>query len=384
MSKGSTKSTNLNNINEDVNNSNIPDLDTTGFFCSQPFTNLEVDTRGEVRTCCAYWMNQSLGNITVYDIEEVLNSKVAQDIRSSILDGSFSYCNKKTCPRIQSLQHGGDGILQKIEDVKDPTMLDIIQNKKTTIDSIKYVNFLWDLSCNLRCPSCRVQTILNTKGESYENNLRIQNKILDYVLPPDEDVVFNITGSGDPFASKVFRDFLVNFDGQKHSNVVINLQTNGVMFNEKMWDRMSKCHENIHTVLVSIDAATEQTYDKIRVGGNWDILMKNIEMLDELKRCGEIERLRLDFVVQRQNYKEMPQAIDLANSLFGVDGMYFSIITDWGTWPRDEYKWHAVWMEDNEEHSDFLRVLDNDIFEDKKVELGNVHHYYKTARNTDD
>ena len=69
MSKGSTKSTNLNNINEDVNNSNIPDLDTTGFFCSQPFTNLEVDTRGEVRTCCAYWMNQSLGNITVYNTE---------------------------------------------------------------------------------------------------------------------------------------------------------------------------------------------------------------------------------------------------------------------------------------------------------------------------
>ena len=378
------KPSNLDNINEDVTNSDIPDFDTAGFFCSQPFTNLEVNTRGEVRTCCAYWMNQTLGNITFDETENVLNSDTAQDIRKSILDGSFSYCNKKTCPRIQSIPKGGDGILQRIEDIEDQHLLDIIKNKETKIDSIKYVNFLWDLSCNLRCPSCRVSTILNTKGEAYENSLQIQNKILDYALPLDGDLIFNITGSGDPFGSKVFRDFLTSFDGNKHPNVVINLQTNGVMFTENMWERMSLCHDNISTVLISIDAATEETYNKVRVGGKWDILMKNIEMVDELRRCGEIDRLRLDFVVQRQNYREMPQAVELAQSLLGVDGIYFAILTDWGTWSRDEYKWHAVWMQDNEMHEDFIRVLDNDIFEDKKVDLGNVRHYYELSRGKND
>ena len=86
------KPSSLDNINEDVTNSDIPDFDTTGFFCSQPFTNLEVNDRGEVRTCCAYWMNQTLGNITFDETENVLNSDTAQDIRKSILDGSFSYC----------------------------------------------------------------------------------------------------------------------------------------------------------------------------------------------------------------------------------------------------------------------------------------------------
>ena len=116
------------NINQDVTSSDIPDFDTTGFFCAQPFTNLEVNTRGEVRTCCAYWMNQTLGNITFDETENVLNSDTAQDIRKSILDGSFSYCNKKTCPRIQSIPKGGDGILQRIEDVEDQHLLDIISS----------------------------------------------------------------------------------------------------------------------------------------------------------------------------------------------------------------------------------------------------------------
>jgi len=368
----------LHNINEDMDNSNIPELDTNGFFCSQPFTNLEVNEWGDVRTCCAYWMNQSLGNINECSMDEVLNSDVAKSIRESILDGSFSFCNKRTCPRIQS---GGDNILQKIEDVTDPELKDIIQNKRTEISSIRFVNFLWDLSCNLKCPSCRVGSILNTKGEDYQRSLDIQNTILNYVFDNQhgKDVIFNITGSGDPFGSKIFRDFLINFDGRQHPNIKINLQTNGVMFTEKIWNMMWKCHENIGTVLVSIDAATESTYDKIRVGGNWPILMKNIKMLDELHRCGEIEELRLDFVVQTQNYKEMPQAAELADSLYGVNNIYFAMVTDWGTWSREEYKKHAVWMEDNEHHKDFLETLKHPSLRSDKVILGNLSEFYRIA-----
>ena len=58
---------------------------------------------------------------------------------------------------------------------------------------------------------------MNTKGKLYENSLQIQNKILDYALPLDGDLIFNITGSGDPFGSKVFRDFLTSFDGNKQT-----------------------------------------------------------------------------------------------------------------------------------------------------------------------
>jgi len=368
----------LDNINKDVEGSNIPEPDMSGMFCSQPFENLEVDTVGNVRTCCAYWMNETIGNLSENSFDDVINSKKARQIRASIHDGSFIFCNKRTCPRIQS---GGDDALVKISDVKDPRLLKIIENKETRLNNLKFINFLWDLSCNLMCPSCRIGKIINTKGEDYNRSLDIQEKVTNYVIENngDENVTFNITGSGDPFGSKIFRDFLINFDGKKHPNIQINLQTNGVMFTRKMWDMMSKCHDNINTILVSIDAASEETYDKIRVGGNWKILMENIRMLSDFKNDRLFDFLRLDFVVQVQNYKEIPEAVMLAESLSGVDAVSFSIITDWGTWPREEYEKHAVWMESNEKYNDFIRTLRDPILKSPKCQLGNITEFHRIA-----
>ena len=76
----------------------------------------------------------------------------------------------------------------------------------------------------------------------------------------------------------------------------------------------------------------------------------------------------------------MPLAIELANSLEGVDKMKFSLVTDWGTWKRDVFEDHAVWMENNPLHEDFVNSFNNEIFSGDKVDLGNVYHYYELAR----
>jgi len=375
-------------INNDAGCSQLPIVDTSKLFCKQPFDNFEVDERGDVRTCCAYWMNDTIGNVNESSIEDILNSEKVKKIRASILDGSFSYCNKQTCARLQSKStYDNECGIYVRDDVKDTRYRKIIDENITEIDHIKLVNFLWDESCNLKCPSCRIESIMYTKGKRYEKILGIQNSILDFVLQeqPKEDVVFNITGSGDPFGSKIFRDFLLDFDGQQHPNIIINLQTNGVMLTKKMWNMMHKCHNNISEIIVSIDAATEETYDKVRVGGNWETLMKNIKMLSELRLQGKIKgTFTLDFVVQKQNYAEMPLAVELANSLDGIDVMKFSLVTDWGTWKREVFEDHAIWMDNNPLHRDFLRVLNDDIFSGNKVDLGTAYHYYEIARGKND
>jgi len=378
----------LDKINMDAGNSDLPIVDTSNLFCKQPFENFEVDDNGNVRTCCAYWMNQTIGNIHHSPIEEILNSEEAKKIRASILDGSFSYCNKQTCARLQSKGTYDDqsGLFSK-DKVTDSRYRKIIDEDIVEVERIKHVNFLWDDSCNLKCPSCRISSILHTSGKKYDDAVEIQNKIMDFVLneQPKGETSLNITGSGDAFGSKVFRDFLINFDGEQHPEIQINLQTNGVMFTEKMWRSMHKCHNNIGEVLVSIDAGTKETYDIVRVGGNWDLLMKNIQMLSNLRLEGKIKvTLTLDFVVQKHNYKEMSLAIELANSLEGVDKMKFSLVTDWGTWKRDVFEDHAVWMENNPLHEDFVNSFNNEIFSGDKVDLGNVYHYYEIARGKND
>jgi radical SAM protein with 4Fe4S-binding SPASM domain len=139
-------------------------------FCEQPFDNFEVDEHGNVRTCCSYWMDESIGNIHESSITEILNSDKAKNIRASILDGSFSYCNKKTCPRLQNVD-----ALPKREDVTQERHKHIIENNITDMDRIKHVNFLWDDSCNLKCPSCRISSILHTSGKKYDDAVAIQN-----------------------------------------------------------------------------------------------------------------------------------------------------------------------------------------------------------------
>ena len=125
-------------------------------FCSQPFTRYEIlgggGDRGEVFSCCQSWITKSLGNMSERPVADVWNSRAAQKIRRSILDGSFKYCRRDVCPYLQRI----DGPVQRIEDVKDERLLEIIQKELTIVPfGPSDIICCFDQSCNLSCPSCR-------------------------------------------------------------------------------------------------------------------------------------------------------------------------------------------------------------------------------------
>ena len=353
------------------------DKDLKGKFCSKPFDFFEAQDLGEgkVFVCCPTWLNVSVGKLTEQSVEEAFNSKVNQEIRKSILDGSFKYCNHKLCPVIQNdTLHNSDAIL-------DPRYRKIIDtNQISGLTPIQY-NLCYDPSCNLSCPSCRVNKVYITEGPIYERKILIQQKIINEAFgkPHDRHCKINVTGSGDPFGSKIFRDLLFGIDGSKYPNIKITLQTNGVMFTPKYWGNMNKIHKNIDTVLVSLDAASEEIYNIVRRGGNWSVLMENLKNLSKLRKENKIKFLRLDFVVQKTNYKEMPDFVKICKEL-DVDQCYFSLVSDWGTWAVEEYKKHAIWKKDHEEFEDFIEVMKNPIFNDQIVDLGNVTEYANYAK----
>ena len=146
------------------------------------------------------------------------------------------------------------------------------------------------------------------------------------------------------------------------------------MFTEKYWEKMKKIQKNIKCVIVSLDASTESTYNVVRRGGNWNALLNNLGFISELKEQGTIPYLRLDFVVQRENYKEMVDFIKIAKR-FKATKCYFSLVSDWGTWPVEEYKKNAIWKKDHPEFESFLKVMRDPIFNEKFVDLGNLTAY---------
>jgi MoaA/NifB/PqqE/SkfB family radical SAM enzyme len=363
-----------------------------GKICLQPFTNVDVHSDGGVRCCSESWMRTWVGNIKEKPLSEIWNGETIKQIRASILDGSYSFCDWHQCPFYSNDEH----YLFTREELMDPSGLDPVRRTrvmkhKTWIEPIlnnetevkthpANYNFAYDESCNLACPSCRTKTIGFVRGPAYEARKQIQDDVLTFIESAGFNNVgrINISGSGEPFSSKVFREFLYNFDGESRKNLDINIQSNGVLFDESAWEKMRKIHANINEVLISIDASTEQTYDKVRVNGDFQKLMSNLEFLSGLYKEGRIRRLMLAFVVQQANYREMRGAIEIGKRL-GVERIVFNLLNDWETWTKEQYEHNAIWKSFHPEFPLFIETLRDPIFADAIVDLGNMKQYWEIA-----
>jgi len=352
------------------------DANLEGRFCAKPFESIEMQENGSIYLCCPVWVPTRAGNLVSGNAREIWNSERARDIRGAILDGSFAYCNKTLCPEIQA------GTLPTIKEAKkDPFVREVIEQKKTVIDGIpRFLNMSHDRSCNLSCPSCRTQKISHVKGMAYNLTKKLHDKFVGEFLdePSEQDFTLSVTGSGDPFGSRVFREFLRDFDGAKFPNMKVNLQTNGVLLNAKEWQRIAGIHPNVNAVIVSFDAARPETYDITRRGGHWGELIKNMEMIGELRREGTVKHLRLDYVVQDVNFREMEAFVELAKR-FSPDVIYFSRAAFWGTWTQAEFKEKCVWEPDHPEHGEFVDMISRPVFDDPVVTLGNLSQFRREA-----
>jgi MoaA/NifB/PqqE/SkfB family radical SAM enzyme len=164
-----------------------------------------------------------------------------------------------------------------------------------------------------------------------------------------------LSGSADPFASKSIRKFLLNLDLSKFPSLNhIHLHTNGLLLTEEIWNRLKHLHHLIKTVEVSVDAATKETYELIRRGGTWEILLNNLKFISTLN----LKDVRTSFVVQDTNYLEMSAFYSLMMSIFNskVD-VYFNKITNWGTYTEGEFKIKQIWNETHPEFNLFLIQL---------------------------
>ena len=361
-----------------------PDIDTPdsevvsleGRFCRNPFRQVDLEPNGAAFACCSAWLPTPMGNLKNKSLMEMWNGHTMQKIRESIYDGSFRYCRHDRCPVIKN------GMLPSLDDAeKDPGFGLAVKERRTVLETPPlFVNLVNDRSCNLYCPSCRTDRINFNEGPEYEKAAQLQSRLLEPYLaePNDREFTLNITGSGDPFASRAYRELLYTLDGSQYPNMKIALQTNGVLLTPRTWERMKKIHANIFTILISLDAATEETYSITRRGGHWPTLLANCERMGELRAAGEVKHLRYDFVAQRENYREMKAFVGLARKL-GGDHAYFSKMLDWGTWPHFEYLERCPWEAGHPLREDFMNVLRDPVFDDPFVDLGNLSDYRKEA-----
>jgi hypothetical protein len=342
-------------------------------FCDRPFRWLEVSgvrLRGEAHLCCPSWLDLPVGDLSRQTVEEVWNGPVAQQIRASILDGSFRHCDASRCPFLASKV----APVRRRDEVDDPELRLVLDRGLTVLPwGPREINCAFDRSCNLSCPSCRNDLIVE-KGAAADEIGAIGERLRTEALP-DARVLY-VTGSGDPFGSPFFRGWLQDMSAADvHGLERIHLHTNAQLWTRRAWERLpAHVRERVKTCEISVDAASDATYAENRRGGRFETLLENLELVAELRRAGPLGWVGLSFVVQENNFVEMPAFVALAQR-FGFDLVMFNKILNWGTFSASEYRRRAVHLADHPRHAELLEVLRDPAFDEPIVHLGNLGVY---------
>lgn len=378
----------LNNDNyRDFKDSIIPpEIDLQNRFCARPFEHVEImhgyganqqDGFGDVYVCCSGWLSKKIGNYLEQDLKTIWNSAAAQDIRASILDGSFRYCNKQVCPYIQS------NSLPELKNVSAKHRIFLEENETILSDLPSSFFLCYDRSCNLTCKSCRNGLILFSDGIGKENPIKLNEKLMTdlFSKPTDRLINIKITGSGDPFASPAFKEFLENLDGDKFPGLEIELFTNGLLFNPRNWEKLVHIHKNIKLVSVSIDAASAETYRHVR-GGSWSQLQSNLEFIGSLRKQNAIRYFATNYVVQTRNFHEAADFVRMCEKFY-VDTINFSFVSDWNTWTESEFQEQCIWKKSHPQFSKLIETLQDPIFNSKIAVLGPLEAYRRAGINSE-
>ncbi len=340
-------------------------------FCPRPFSWLEADWRGLAWPCCSSWVTTPIGDLKRQAISELWNSITARRVRASILAGTFHFCRQNRCPYLQKAKEGQKlEVLVERATVKDPRLCRIIDEPLVKLDDGPLeLNCAYDLSCNLSCPSCRRGKILHPRGS---DAAKLVSAIQDQVIVTLPRLEFlSVSGSGDPFGSPALNRLLSGIDAQKFPKLRIQLHTNGMLFTPKAWGRWRRAQPAIQSAEISIDAATAATYAKNRRGGDFAVLRKNLDFVAALRRGKALCVLKISFVVQANNFAEMPAFIALGKEL-EVDEVYFSRLFQWPAMDDDDFAARDVCAPEHPRHKDLRALLRDPIFADQIADLGNL------------
>ena len=272
------------------------------------------------------------------------------------------------------------GTLPKRSAIKNVHLQNIINDEILKLDRGPHlVNVCYDKTCNLYCPSCRTE-VIRLKGKEHAAVLKMQEDLFAWEAFKQVKVI-TVTGSGDTFGSIIYRDLLQKFNPNEFPNLRFRLLTNGLLLIEKMWDSVKNIHVRIIALNISIDAATPETYEKLRRGGKFNILRKRLAFVRKLREQENLPCLNARVCVQLDNYKEMPDFVKLCKE-FKFDTVTFLRISDWGTYTPWEMSRLFVHKANNPEHQQFLDILNDPVFLEPIVDMGDLNEFMPANRDT--
>lgn len=169
--------------------------------------------------------------------------------------------------------------------------------------------------CNFRCPFCFTGKNNNKiKGEVSKAGVqKVLDQIGEYVY------LATLHGLGEPLLNKEF-DEVVSMLHQR--NIFTVISTNVSLLNEAMAGKIVQ--SKLDYLILSIDGASQMSYEKYRKGGDFAQVMENTKNFMRIRRAlnSSTPFVEWQFIVFSHNYNEMDKAKSLAREA-GVDYINF-------------------------------------------------------------
>jgi MoaA/NifB/PqqE/SkfB family radical SAM enzyme len=175
------------------------------------------------------------------------------------------------------------------------------------------------MPCNEKCIMC----VPDGKHSRAQISLEEFTAFFDQIKPVAEHLTLI---GGETFMYPWFNQVL---DMLAQHPITVTIITNGTMLTEKVAPRLIALHGL--ELKFSVDAATRDTYYRIRGRDVFDKVIANIKRFSDTTRDKpNIVRI-LVFIVMRENLNEVLPFVDLARSL-GVNRVYFQPVKHVSTW----------------------------------------------------
>jgi hypothetical protein len=319
--------------------------------CCYPFEVMYLHS-GFITTCCINWLDWGKwSTLPNYDASprQLWKDAILEELRQRIKDNDYSQC--QNCPifiqrpeyhHIPEDNQISFGWREPEEDPRGPRALYIADS----------------FVCNLKCWSCRPHLI--TIDNDRDKKEKLLQSIMEEFAPSLRFV--NLLGNGELFASSRHIRFLSDFPWLDYPLIKLQLITNGTLLC-KNWHKIANSHDRIKFITISVDAATEKTYERVRSGGKWDDLLVGIDFAATL----DMDQLQATFVVRAANVHEMAK---FAQEMLerGCNNILFSQLAP-GYLNDIQYRSQNVFNSKHPNHSILLQQLKDPIFKSDQVNV---------------
>jgi len=284
-------------------------------ICYNPWTHFEVNnTNGDVTMCCD--VGTVLGNVNKQSIKSIWNSEEYQQIRKQMYnDGADKMCGSN-CLLLNGMKnyqrfswfHETD----KNSDLHKNALLnenEIREGKAYLSSYPRWMRFAISYKCNYKCYHCCQENECETNRKLPDSFISEAKRYIDYYQ-------FIFIFGGEPTLFQEFPDLLKLAADNPH--VRYGTVSNGSIIHR----HFSEIEEvNWAIISISLDAATEDTYELLRKSQKWKRVNQNLQVISNMKKRNNFE-FTITMTVNSKNCNELYDFVLLANNYNATPKMY--------------------------------------------------------------